>query len=434
MHTTLINQETTLIAVENEIIEPAITVSAVRPAKSPTLALIFLIGCVALLMTGFAIIMPVFPQRLHALGLGAETLALMEGAFGLGMFLLSTPMGTWSGRVGRKPILFISLSGFIVTNFVLAFVNIPALFILIRFVEGMMISGMIPAALAMVGDTIPLEKQGRWIGFLTTAQATGIALGPGIGGVLSQALGFTSPFLFSAALALLASLLAIFMVPETLPTHLRAATHQARTRKGTKARRAKESTLPGLIWLFAPFLLIDFGLLFTYPFVFPQYPFFFEKVLRYSPAQYGMIISVFGLALAVAPLLLGRVGETLPKRPLIVIGSLLFGTLNVFMFVAPFYPLLLAGAALAGLGSALVTPALGGIYLSATTDANRGQVMGMRGSALSLAVMLGPLTQALLGPWISPQVTFAIGMFLSLIMAVVAFFLVKRSGQPDTEK
>jgi hypothetical protein len=45
------------------------------------------------------------------------------------------------------------------------------------------------------------------------------------------------------------------------------------------------------------------------------------------------------------------------------------------MFAAPLYPLLLAGAALAGLGSAFVEPAMGSIYLAATSDDNRGQVM-----------------------------------------------------------
>lgn len=53
-----------------------------RKEQSVTVALGFLIGCVTLMMTGFSIILPVFPQRLQALGLGAETLALMEGAFG----------------------------------------------------------------------------------------------------------------------------------------------------------------------------------------------------------------------------------------------------------------------------------------------------------------------------------------------------------------
>lgn len=275
-------------------------ITPAKPSRSITVALTFLIGCVTLLMTGFAIILPVFPQRLQALGLGAGTLALMEGAFGLGMFLLSTPMGTWAGRVGRKPILFISLAGFIVTNIALAFVNVPLLFILIRFVEGMLISGLMPVSMAMVGDTIPLEKQGRWIGFLTTAQATGIALGPGIGGFLYQAMGFTGPFLLSAAIALVASLLAVFMVPETLPDHVRA---EARTQnRGSKVEKTKELSFAGLILFFAPFLIIDFGLIFTYPFVFPQYPFFFQKVLLYSPAQYGLVISAYGLALAIFPL------------------------------------------------------------------------------------------------------------------------------------
>jgi MFS family permease len=68
---------------------------------------------------------------------------------------------------------------------------------------------------------------------------------------------------------------------------------------------------------------------------------------------------------------------------------------------------------------------MGSIYLAATTDENRGQVMGMRGSAISLTVMLGPLAQALIGPWSVPQMSFAIGVVISLAMAVIAFFLLR---------
>src|SRR5690349_13347197 len=269
--------------------------SAATKTRSVTAALAFLIGCVTLMMTGFAVIIPVFPQRLQALGLGSETLALMEGAFGLGMFLFSTPMGAWSGRIGRKPILFISLAGYIVTNLLLAFVNVPLLFIPIRFVEGVLLSGLIPAAMSMVGDTIPLSRQGRWIGFLTTAQAVGFALGPGIGGLLSQTLGFTSPFLFSAGIALAASLLAVFMVPETLSAAARAEARQHRAGRGLQAKKRQNLGFARLVWLVVPFLVIDFGMIFTYPFVFPRYPFFLEKVLHYSTAQYGMIFSAYGM-------------------------------------------------------------------------------------------------------------------------------------------
>ncbi len=418
------------VSLEEVRANPTETSTAQKP-RSITGALVFMIGCVALMMTGFAVIIPVFPQRLQALGLGSEMLALMEGAFGLGMFLFSTPMGIWSGRIGRKPILFISLAGFIVTNLLLATVNVPLLFIPIRFVEGMLLSGLIPTAMSMVGDTIPVEKQGRWIGFLTTAQAVGFALGPGIGGLLAQTLGFTSPFLLSAGIALAASLLAIFMVPETLPEYMRLQARKYQAHSEAKAQKPEDLRFARLIRLIAPFLIIDFGMIFTYPFVFPQFPFFFAKVLHYSPAQYGMLFSVYGLALAVFPLLLGRLSETLPKKPLIITGSLLFSALLVFMLAAPLLPLLLAGAALGGLGSALVEPAMGGIYLSTTTDENRGQIMGMRGSAISLAVMLGPLTQALVGLWITPQTTFAIGIAIALTMALVAFLLLKNPGRSE---
>lgn len=429
MSTAVLEPETVTVSLDTVRNTPSGATSVANPARSITVALLFLIGCVTLIMTGFAIIMPVFPQRLQALGLGSETLALMEGAFGLGMFLFSTPMGTLAGRIGRKPILFISLAGFIVTNLLLAFLNVPLLFILIRFVEGALISGLMPAALSMVGDTIPLAKQGRWIGWLTTAQAVGFAVGPGVGGILAQTLGLSSPFLLSAGIACAASLLAVFMVPETLPAAARAAARQAHAGRGMRAKQSQGRQMVRLLRLMAPFLVIDFGMIFTYPFVFPRYPFYLERALHYSATQYGMIFSAYGMALAVFPLLLGRLSESLPKKPLIVIGSLLFSALNLFMVAAPLYPLLLAGAALAGLGSAFVEPAMGSIYLSVTSDDTRGQIMGMRGSAISLAVMLGPLVQALVGPWITSQLTFAIGATLSLSMTLVAGFLLRQPRQ-----
>jgi MFS family permease len=101
------------------------------------------------------------------------------------------------------------------------------------------------------------------------------------------------------------------------------------------------------------------------------------------------------------------------------------------MSTAPVYPLLIMGAALAGLGCALAELALGGIYLAATTEQTRGQVMGLRGSAISAAVMLGPLSQALVGPWITPQITFVIGVALSLVMVLVALLLLNRPTQPE---
>jgi multidrug resistance protein len=408
-------------------IEP--TISSGPPAKKVTAALAFLPACIALIMTGFGIIIPIFPQRLESLGLGAETLALMEGGFGLGMFLFSTPMGTLADRIGRKPLVLLALAGFVITNLMLAFFNMPALFILARFIEGTLVAGLMPASMAMVGDAIPPERQGRWMGIMTTAQAAGIALGPGIGGILYKAWGFSMPFLLSAAIALVACLLALVMLPETLPAQVREQAEQRRASKraGEKPRPAGGLSLLGLFWLFAPLLLLDFGLTFIYPFALPQYPFFFEKILHYDAAQYGLVISVYGLALAAFPLLLGRLSEILSRKLLVVVGCLLSATLNGAMLLLHQYPLLIAASLITGVGSALLMPALGTLYLGATTDQNRSQTMGLRTSALSLSMLLAPFAQAVASVWITPQITFAISASLSLVMTVFAFVTLKGS-------
>ena len=157
----------------------------------------------------------------------------------------------------------------------------------------------------------------------------------------------------------------------------------------------------------------------------PQYPFFFAKVLGYSAAQFGVIVSVYGLALAASPMLLGRISEVFSKKLLIVLGSLLYSALNVGMLFLHQYTLLIGAAMVTGIGNALLIPALSTIYLGVTAEQNRSQVMGIRGTAISLGTLLGPLAQALASPWITPQMTFAIGIALSFVITLLAFVVLK---------
>lgn len=422
----------TQIPASEEIIQMEEVATSPPPLKTKRVstALAFLPASLALIMTGFGIIIPVFPQRLEALGLGAGTLALMEGAFGLGTFLFSTPMGVLANRYGRKPIVLFALFGFIVSNLLLAYVNTAPLFIAIRFLEGTFVAGFMPASMAMVGDAIPLDKQGRWIGFMTTAQAGGLALGPAIGGVLYQSWGFRSPFLLSAGFALVAALLALVLLPETLPEQVRLEEQERRANKrnGIKQKDANTPKLTSLALLFAPLLLLDLGTMFVYPFSLPQYPFFFKDTLHYSPAQYGLIISAYGLAVALFPMVLGRLSDKGSKRLLVTVGCLLGAALNLGMLWLRQYELLIITAAITGIGSALLMPALGTVYLNATSDQNRSQIMGIRSTAISLALLLAPLTQAIAAPWITPQITFAIAGGLSIAMALFAIYAVKSTG------
>jgi MFS family permease len=93
------------------------------------------------------------------------------------------------------------------------------------------------------------------------------------------------------------------------------------------------------------------------------------------------------------------------------------------------YTLLIGAAMVTGIGNALLIPALSTIYLGATAEQNRSQVMGIQGTAISLGTLLGPLVQALASPWITSQMTFAMGIALSFVITLLAFVVL-----PDGKK
>src|SRR5260370_37569319 len=112
----------------------------------------------------------------------------------------------------------------------------------------------------------------------------------------------------SAAIAFRASLLALVMLPETLSEHVReqARLRRVNKRQDEKGSNAASPRVSAMLWAFMPLLIADCGLTFIYPSVLPQYPFFFAKALGNYAAQFGGIVSVYGLALAASPVLLGR--------------------------------------------------------------------------------------------------------------------------------
>src|SRR5260370_35425928 len=86
MATRLLDHETVTVPLQDVVRARPIAASPAKRTRSITSALVFLMCCVTLMITGFAGIIPGFPQRLQALVLGPDMLALVEGAFGFGGF------------------------------------------------------------------------------------------------------------------------------------------------------------------------------------------------------------------------------------------------------------------------------------------------------------------------------------------------------------
>jgi MFS transporter, DHA1 family, multidrug resistance protein len=375
-----------------------------------------LTGSLALLMTGYGVVFPVFARRLAELGSGVEALGMMSMAFAIGQFLAAPFMGALADRLGRRPLILVALASVVVANIAYLLASTVGLLIATRFAVGAISAGLLPAAMAVVGDIVPADQRARWSGTLMGGYGVGFIFGPTLGGVLYDSLGFAMPFLASAALGALGLVFALAWLPETRPTTAmrRGAVKTAAPSLGAFA------ALPRPLIVLIALLALDFLSVFLFAFIEPQLAFYLYDNLGLTTTSFGLMVGAYGLAMVIGQGTLGRVADRFGRRLPIALGLLLgtsfYGGLVVLTQLGP----LLVATLIAGLGAALVGPSLSAAYLDITEEAHRSRIMGLKGAAAALGGVAGPLLVAVASRFLSPQAIFGVSAALAVFGALIA--------------
>src|SRR5438270_2860281 len=163
-------------------------------------------------LVGFGIVLPILPiyaRRFHATSLQA---ALLLTAFSGAAFLFSPVWGWLSDRVGRRPVLLVSLAGTAVGSLLTGLAGgLPLLFVG-RLVDGASGASVAVAQAAATDLAEPAERS-RLFGLLGAAFGIGFVAGPAIGS-LGALGGPRVPFFLAAGLAVANTTVAWFRLPE----------------------------------------------------------------------------------------------------------------------------------------------------------------------------------------------------------------------------
>ena len=335
-------------------------------------------------MLGFGIVIPVLP--LYAEGTikaSPAQLAWIVGIYSLLQLVCAPLFGKWSDRIGRKPVLVVSILGTAVGFVVLGAATTVWMLILGRIIDGAS-GGNISTAMACIADVTTKENRSRNMGLVGAAFGLGFMLGPAIGGVLSKQFNLATPFYFAAGLALLNALLVWLRLPETLTAESRA--------------RAKERATVGEVFhggragMITAILASQLAAVTGFSIMTALFALYCEKRFGYDTAQVGYILAYVGL---LGVLFQGGLLRRLLKKPiekeLAVIGAVL---LALSMAALPFthtLGVLLVVCFGISLGNSFVTPTLNGLA-SRSTDAHcQGRLLGLMQSAGSLGRFLGPM-------------------------------------------
>ena len=411
----------------------------VQSGQSPRRArsvIILLAASVGLMMTGFGIILPVFARRLGEFGSGVEALGLMTMSFALAQLVAAPFMGSLADRYGRRPLILLSLAAFAAANVGFLLVSSTTGFIIIRVLEGALSAGLFPAAMGVVADVVPEDQRARWVGIVMGSYGAGLIFGPVVGGVLYDGWGFAAPFITSAIMAIIAFVAAVVMVPETRTPVMRWREELRNRRAATSAPVSGESfwaSLPRPLYVFGTLLALDFIGVFVFAFVEPQMVFYFYDQLGWTTIQFGVVVGAYGLAMVFGQLVLGQSSDRFGRKPLIVLGILLSTSLYAGLVLVTRFPLMLLVAALAGLGSALISPALSSYYLDITDEQYRARILGVKESSASLGGVLGPLLLVGVSAMMTPQGIFIFAGAVMLTAAGLALITLPAPAQIEAE-
>ena len=368
-----------------------------RTQQPPKVALATLFGVIVIDLIGFGIVVPILPYYAKSLDTSPLTLGFLLAVYPALQFVFGPIWGRLSDRIGRRPVILLTIAGTAAALTMLGTADSLAWLFAAR-VFGGIFGANISVATAYITDVTDTSERTRWMGMVGASFAVGFVLGPALGGLLApnldgswpaaavfgptisafiQPMGYGIPVLLAAALASINWAFAALALTEP-PRHAEPEAGAGRlevlrdplVRRLCATNLAYSMAVTQLESIFVYFMVDRFG----------------YEALQVAFILIGMGVLMGGIQGGAIRPLVERFGE----RKLVLAG---LAVMAVSFVAIPFMgsvSLMLIPLGLSAIGRGIAQPPLLGLVSMATTDTNRGSVMGTFQSAASLARVFGP--------------------------------------------
>lgn len=345
----------------------------------------------------FGLIIPVLPNLIKAFTGGdtaqaAEWNVVFAITWGAMQFICGPLLGLLSDRIGRRPVLLVSVFG-LALDFLIIAVAPSLMWLLVGRILNGMTAASFSTANAYVADVTPAEGRAKAFGWMGSAFSFGFLVGPALGGALGD-IDLRLPFYVAAGLSLLNGLYGLFVLPESLPPE----------RRTTRFDLARANPLGSLRLLRSqPDLLGLAGIGFLFQLAQTVLPTVF---VLYTGYRYGWSPSVMGLAMMasgvagvfVQAVLVGPVVAKIGERGALMLGCAAGAAGFAWHGFAPTGLLYMAGVPIFALMGFLM-PGLQGLMTRRVAPNQQGQLQGANQSLQGIASMAGPALFGLSFAW-----------------------------------
>jgi predicted MFS family arabinose efflux permease len=360
------------------------------------------------------ILIPIIYLYGKQFGLNDFQTSLLFSIYSIAQFFATPVIGKLSDRFGRKPLLIISLAGTVIANTIAGTATTATLLFLARFLDGIT-GGNASVAQAVISDVTDQKNRAQAFGIYGAAMGLGFILGPAIS-LLAQQISLGTAFLVSAAVAMIAVLMTIFLLPETLKNKSPKATNIFDL--GLE-NLIKGLAMPGIGIL----LLINFctGLTFTmFTYAFQPY---FIKVLDQNSRSLTLLFLIFGTL----GVIMQTWGVSVLSRKFNVVKILFLGLCirSLSFLLMPIWPSInyfIIVSILFALFNALVQPMISTLISLNAQPQDQGTALGLNASYLSISNGIGPVIAGMIVQQSKP-ITYSYPLYLAGVLTFLVLVL-----------
>ncbi len=338
------------------------------------------------------IILPLLPFYAMHFGASATVVGLLVSTYALCQLVAGPVLGSWSDRIGRKPLLILSQLGTFVGFLILAFAGSLWVVFLSRVVDGIT-AGNLSLAQAYIADVTEPQNRAKSFGIIGIAFGIGFLIGPATSGFLSQ-YGYSYPILAAAALSLTSVICTATLLPKAEPHTAGGVTGPGGKRLGLLdwARYAEYFARPGLGKLLWEFFF------FAFPFSMFMGGFALFANLRYQwnghavgAKEVGYIFAYVGfLGIILQGGFMGRLVKKFGERTLVWTGYLSASIGAALIAWSRTIPQLLGASTVNSYGMGVLRPSITALITHTAGKHEQGVVLGLTQSITSISAVIAP--------------------------------------------
>ncbi|HDR7356455.1 Drug resistance transporter, EmrB/QacA [Bacillus cereus] len=141
-----------------------------------------------------------------------EKMSWILNVYTMSIAVFAIPLGRIADIFGKAKIYIIGLFIFGLGSMLCAFANSGELLILFRFIQSIGAAILFPTAMVIGVSAVPLAKRNKALTILGVTQGLSAAIGPAVGGVITEQLGWRWVFLVNVPISIVAIVLCFIML------------------------------------------------------------------------------------------------------------------------------------------------------------------------------------------------------------------------------